>query len=208
MQRLKVNSDWLPRDLVNRVQAEVPIEKPVYLTVGRVQNLLWGVTTDADSSDEKHFDMSLPAHRRGTQIAWFGTRAHPDFQISLQADGLVGQAALRLRWSEAAPPRGLVVTLSNRTVTVHATADGRTSLLRELTRSGAGPQRPLSLALRLQGGTLEASVDGRPAIQIALPSNGAAGAEEGIVQLSVYDSIKGSARLDGARILYEPLTSL
>jgi hypothetical protein len=202
MHRLTVNSDWLPSDLVNRVRAEVPIDRPMYLTQGAVQNLNWGTSTDPSSPNEKHFDVTLANHRRGTLLAWFGTSTHANFKIEAEAHSLVGRIALHLRWNEVAQS-GIIVTASNRDVHIRYQARGTSRDVRTLTRSGLGPNRQMKLNLELNGQNLTVSVDGRPPVSLALPAEAPSG--PGLVQMNVYDAIKGSARVDGLQLLYTPL---
>ncbi len=204
MNRLNVISDWKGSDLLNRIRVEVPITAPVYLTLGQVQNLKWGITTDADSSEEKHFDLAMPMHRHGLQIAWLGARGHSDMRIEAEADRLVGQMALRLRWDEA-NQTGVMVVFSNSTVWVKSKADEHTITLRTLTRSGAGPTRPLKTSIELQGQSMVLSIDGRPPVSIDLPPK--TPVRPGLVQLYLYDSVKGTGRLDSMKILFTPLSN-
>jgi hypothetical protein len=202
MNRLNVNADWLPKDLMNRVTAEVPVERPMYLTQGSVQNLNWGVVTDPSSSEEKHFDVTLASHRRGTQLAWMGTREHRNFELEAKADAIVGRMAFHLRWNER-DESGIIVTVSNQDVRIRHQANGTSRDVQTLTRSGAGPRRPLSLVVKLQQNDLRISVDGRLSVAFVLPPEAPSGS--GLLQLNVYDAIKGSARVDGLQLLYSPL---
>ena len=201
LERLNVISDWTAKDLVNRVRVEVPIESPMYLTLGQVQNLTWGITSSPESAEEKHFDLATALHRRGTQVAWFGPRRHANFQIDAEAENLVGQLAFRLRWNEL-DETGIIVTVSNRDVLVESKGDAHTLQVRKLTRSGAGPHRPMKLMLALQGQTLAIGIDGRPPVMLDLPPK--TPVRGGLTQLYLYDVLKGSARLDSMKLLYSP----
>lgn len=200
MNRLNVLSDWTTQDLVNRLRVEVPVNSASYLTLAPVQNLNWGVTTEKDSSDDKHFDLAVPLWRRGVPIAWFGTKTHGNFDLETDAEDLIGHLAFRLRWNEV-DESGLVVTATKREWTIQQQSPSGSIVLKRLFRHSTGG---FKMMIHLTDQTLVFSADGQPPETVLLPSPQASGTG-GPVQIYLYDALKGSARVDDLRILFTPL---
>jgi hypothetical protein len=200
MHRLHVLSDWTTADLVNRLRVEVPVDKPVYLTLAPVQNLDWGVTTPADSTEEKHFDLTMPMWRRGTQISWFGAKTYNNFILTAEVQELIGHLAFRLRWDEN-KETGLIITASNRAWSVQQQTPAGTVLLQRFYRGGAG----LKMTAHVEGNTLTLSEGDRILGTMLLPPEAAL--DGGLVQLYLYDALKGSASARGVQLFLTPLPS-
>lgn len=197
LESLTVNPNWTADELVDRLRAELPVERPTCLEKATVQRKEWGITgrPTAHGLDCPAFSLAAPPDKRGARLFWLGTSRAGRFRVSLTAQSLVGELQLRLRADEGA----------DREITV-AFAPGKTVISR---RSGAQKKRltvldrgaGLAIRIELSHDRLTVTQPGAPAWTsppLSIP-------DEGILELSVLESVRGVARADGLRVAFEPL---
>jgi hypothetical protein len=201
MNRLHVLSDWTTADLVNRLRVEVPIDQPVYLTLAPVQNMNWGISTPQNSSEEKYFDLAVPLWRRGVMLGWFGVKSHANFSLEAEAADLIGNLAFRLRWNEL-EGSGLVVTVSRRIWSIQQQSPTGSVLLRRIYRRSSGGFR---MSVQLTDSVMTLTPDGESPETVLLPMG--ARTNSGVIQIYLYDALKGSAQAKALRMLYTPSPS-
>lgn len=201
LQRLNVNADWTPEDLLNRVLVEVPIDKRSFLIKRPIQNLTWGVSTTDALSPETRFTLQTPEHKRSIALNWFGTRGTKNVELTFDTSRLIGDIALRLRWDEALGS-GISVLISNRHLYVQNRQNFEDRVIYRSERHQPIPGGPVHVELGLAGDTLTLSADKRAPVTIP----GIVGAEEGrgLVQLLLMDRLRGSARAENVQLVFTP----
>ncbi len=192
---LSVNADWLPQDLVNRLEAELPVQGPVYFTLGEVQNLTWGMT----SATPESFNLAAEPQQRSAIVSWLGTRGLDNARIRIKGKDLAGTLSMRLRWDEITSS-GIQISMTNGKVTAQEWRNGESRAIFKVNRNSSDVFIVNAL---LVGDHLAVSVDGGPTTSIPTPI--AAGNGNGVAQVYLQDGVLGAARVNDVQIFFTPL---
>ena len=197
LQTLTVNANWSARELADRLRAEIPVERPACLGKAVIQRREWGVTSAQSASLDAcpAFALEAPQGKRGARLYWLGTAGLGDFVLSLRASALVGELQLHLVTDEESAGE-LTVAFTSRAVVVARRRAGAASRLAVLRRAG-----PLSARLTLEQGRLTVADDGAAAAWTSAPLDGVS---RGLLELSVFEKVRGVARADGLQLHFEP----
>lgn len=201
---LTVNSDWMGRELVERLWAETPPTGPVHLTKAVIHARDWGVARPGLSAEEARFDLRTPPSKRGTKLFWLGTLGQPHFQLRLEAASLTGELWLQLRFDEASGD-DLHLIVSGGTLVVEERQANRFKRLLVIAHHRSFQGRPFTLDAILLGERLSLSIDHQPPRVIDRLTPPAA--RKGMVQLYLSDKVRGAAKVDSLRITFAPLTA-
>lgn len=192
---LNVNSDWLPTDLVNRLNAELPVEGPVYFSLGGVQNLTWGLTQKEPAT----FNLAAEPQQRSAIVSWLGTKGLDNAKFRLKGKGLAGTLSLRLRWDEISGS-GLQISVAHNKLVVQEWKNGESRLVYKVSRPMEPNFRVLAM---LVGDRLALSMDG--GATAAIPTPLWPGSGKGVTQVYLQDGVMGAARVRDIEIFFEPL---
>jgi hypothetical protein len=194
MNRLNVHADWLADDLLNRLNAEIPITQPSYLTVGSVQNLFWGVAQEKPTT----FNLAMRPGRKDLVISWLGTQGRDNCQMTVSIPSVAGVLAFRFRWDEVRGD-GVQLRVSRDSIVVEEWADGHPNLLLQEYRATSNK---INATILLAGKRMAIVLGGAT---YSIPNLQSAGNERGVTQIYLSDRIRDVAKVSNAEILYEPL---
>ncbi len=192
---LNVNGDWLSKDLVNRLDAEIPVEGPVYFSLGEVQNLVWGRT----QQEPVVFNLAAEPQQRSAIVSWLGTRGLDNCKLRIKGKSLAGTLSLRLRWDEVSAS-GVQISISKAKLTVQEWKNGESRLVYKVNRS---EPNEFSALMLLVGDRLAISVDGGVGTTIPTPISNGTG--KGVAQVYLHDGVLGAAHVNDVQINFEPL---
>jgi hypothetical protein len=200
LNRLNVVGDWMPSDLLNRVNAEVPVEAPSYLTIGNVQNVPWGTSqTQKPDAPPARFDLGVGKNRKSIVVSWLGTEGVDNFKATLDAASLTGTLAFRFRWDDLTGD-GVQVSISNTGVTIDERSDfvGRT-----VARAHRDGRKNFNVRLLAVGDRMAMIVDDQAVAEIPPLATAAHG--QGMSAIYLSDRISEVAHVDGLSISFTPL---
>jgi hypothetical protein len=199
LNRLHVNWNWTEQQILDRLEAELPIKESGYLTYKIIQTHKWGVLLPASETDT-HFSLKAPIDSRSAGISWLGTRGSDNAKFNLNVRGLSGELWILMR-SDEVRDHYVGVCFSNGNAYI---AEQRGGISRKLgTAAFAALRQPSSFSARvnLQGSEMDVEIDGQhlQTSNISIPAT-----EDGIVRLKLYDKILGAARVESVSIKLTP----
>lgn len=195
---LNVNPDWTAEELVDRLRSELPIEGSTCLEKASIHHREWGVTGRAAEGafDCPAFTLEAPLAKRGARLYWLGTSGAASFRLGVDAKDLVGELQLHLRSDETAD-REVVVVFNERKIVIDERRGLEKKRLGVLGKVRAGASAVITLQdERL---TIQQSL-GEPWVSAKLETPPA-----GVLQVSVFEKIRGVAKAEGLRLSFEPL---
>jgi len=195
---LTVTSNWLADELVTRLQAEAAITGPVYLTKGILENREWGISA-LNPQIQNRFNLSTPLHKRGVKLFWLATKGHPEYQLHIEADHIVGTFAVHM----AADPvigTAMRVIFAPKNITVQEVTPAGHHTLVTLARRSDQPTS-IRATLSLKGRFVLIHSQGTADIQVPLTFSPGPGT---LLELYLYDQIFGAARADNIQLLFTP----
>lgn len=198
---LTANADWLAGELVNRLRAETPVSGKTALTKAQVHGRDWGIVSD-EKDAASAFDLQTSPLNRGAKLFWLSTLGKSDFRLSAKAGSLFGELWLQLRYDEASGDNVHVI-LSGHDMLIEEQRAHKAKRLAFWKQAGAFSDGPFTVDVTAQDGALYVSVDGgepRPVYGMQPPAAG-----KGVVQVYLLDKTRGTARVRGLRLLFEPL---
>lgn len=198
---LPTSPPWATQELVDRLTAEIPLEGPAYLTARRIGPRIWGLAADAHG-DRQPFGLIAPMETRGATLSWICTTGQNDLVLDLNLLSRVGEAWVLLR-SKPAIGQGVRVGFTDAGVIVEQDHEGIRTRLAEAPWPAAAGTR-LIATLLLQDTRLSVLVNDVPAVSVASlrpPAD-----PHGVVQMVVYDQVRGAAGVDTASIALVPMS--
>jgi hypothetical protein len=196
---LHVGTTWSGKDLANRLAMEWPLQAPAYLTVRPIAQTFWGVVSAEPQKTQ--FALNAPLYGRGGSLFWLGTRGCTDFELTAQARSFFGEWIIWLR-STGKQNAGIAVGLSSGKLTVDLKSDSGRFHLASVPIKVSGLE-PTKLSIRLIQNNLQIFIQGREILHLAnIPASETPG---GIVRMTVYDKVRGAARVDMERFVITPL---
>jgi len=200
---LNINPDWEPEELINRLRVELPATGPTYLTKGHIHNREWGLGFPAAGCDEKQarFDLVSPLGRRGTRLFWLSTKAAPNFKLRVEAASIIGEFQLHLRDDEAAGEELLLIYTESKLIIQELPKKTRQPLF--VGPHPVGPGHRFTADILLSGRHLEVSYNGGAKWSTDALANPAT--DNGIVQVSILDKVRGIGRANSISLLFTPL---
>lgn len=199
LNRLNVNSTWSRDELVDRVMAEIPVRAPIRLAVRSIRNHLWGVPEPL-SSPAKPFTLESDLEKRSTTVAWLGAEGVQDASIQIRAQHIVGELWVLMR-SDENQGESIRIGFAKGMAMVDQEENHQ---VRRLAATGLSEAGSVNATIRLQGTQLLLTMNGRPVV--TLTSLKPARSKHGVVRLSVYDKLRGTARADQIDATLTPLS--
>jgi hypothetical protein len=200
---LTLNSDWTSRELIQRLEVEIPAAGPVTLNKALIHGQDWGIAHTESAADSSGFDLRATTSKRGLKLFWLSTLGQPDFRLRTEVRSMIGELWLQLRYDEATTD-ALDVIISGQSVVAVEERQRKFKRLLNIVQPSPFRGRPFAVDLVLIGRHLIVSVDGqKPQItdQVAAPTPG-----RGLVQFYQTDRVRGITKADGIRVTYTPLT--
>jgi hypothetical protein len=119
---LSAQRSWTARQLVDRLQSEVPLRDPTPLTA--VQMFQWQLGVPAYSPETpREFALSAPTWRRSGAVTWLGASETADAALRLEAAEVIGELWVGLRMQPDGS--GVKVGFTEDRWVVDVTVDGR-----------------------------------------------------------------------------------
>jgi hypothetical protein len=202
--RLNVNPGWSGQELVNRLLAEMPLQGRMQLTLRPVRGRLTGVLSAKIEDAANPFHLETPLGKHSTTVGWLGTKGFPNATIDFDVPSRVGDFIITLR-SDPARDERVRIGYGDGFISVDERIQGQDKRLATLPWVSQGLHPPIHGALTLVGNRLELTRPGNSPIQVTLDHADSHSA--GIVQLTVYDKIRGAAVADSIRLVITPLAS-
>lgn len=119
---LGAQRSWTGRQLVDRLQSEVPIQSATRLTAVRMFQWQLGVPV-YDAATPPSFALSSPPWRRSGAVRWLGAEAAEDAALRLKTEELIGELWVGLRMQPDGS--GVKVGFTEDRWVVDLTVDGR-----------------------------------------------------------------------------------
>ena len=200
---LSINADWGPNDLLGRLSVELPATGPTYLTKGVIVHRDWGVALSADSIDESkaRFDLVSPVGRRGTRLYWLSTKAEPDFRLHVDVASVIGEFQIHLREDDSLGQELLIICTESKVIIQELPLKTKEPLF--VGRHPVGQGHRFTADILLSGRHLEVSYNGGAKWSTDALVNPIT--EDGIVQVSILDKVRGIGRADSVGFLFTPL---
>jgi hypothetical protein len=202
LHRLNLNLSWTGPQLVERLDAETPIRRPVLLTAKRrLGQMLGGYVEAASTSAAAAFDLETPPDVRSVPVAWQGVSGWNDVRMELSAASVVGDLWVYLRYDQD-EEEGLQVGFTRSSIEVIWSNEGRLQTLAAIPWTFT-PDRPIKATISLAGSRLELDVNGVRRVVNGVPP--IAQEDSGIAMLAVRSKLRGVARAGGVSVFLSPL---
>jgi hypothetical protein len=202
LHRLNLNLSWTGRQLVERLDAETPVRRPVALTAKRLLGqMVGGYVEGGDPAAPPRFDLETSPDVRSVPVAWQGIAGWNDLRMELSAASVVGDLWVYLRYAQD-EEEGLQVGFTRSAIEVIWADEGRLQTLAAIPWSFT-PDRPIKATISLVGSRLELDVNGVHKIVNGVPS--VEPEDFAIAMLAVRSKLRGVARASGIAVSLSPL---
>ena len=202
LNRLNVNLFWTPQELVNRLLAEAPIRGTAYLTAREIQGRTWGMAVEVSSGNEApRFRLCTRPDARSATISWPSTLGPKNLQLELRLASLVGELWVFL-CSDRQTGQNLRVGFRADAVVVEQDSQGQQRQL----ASFSWPEPRIdgfAATLHLGGRRLRVSVNGKALPELVVPE--ATESERAMVEIMVYDQVRGAACAESVSLVFTSL---
>ncbi len=200
LNRLHVNWNWTEQQMVDRLQAEEPLQINGFLTLKNISGHNWGIIMPVTSAANPGFSLKAPMEGRTANLSWLGTRGIKDAQFRLNVQSLSGEMWLMMR-SDEEVGESVGVCFGNGVLTVGQARDHQFRPI--ATYPIESLRQPTSFLARisLNGPNLVVTVNGVQAAR--LNSLTPPQSDEGIVRMLVYDKIMGGAQVESVKLEME-----
>lgn len=199
LNRLHVNWNWTDQQIIDRLEAEVPIEKTGFLSYKMIQGHKWGILLPASETDTT-FSLKAPIDSRSAGISWLGTRGADNAQLNINVQALSGELWILMR-SDEVREHYVGVCFSNGNVYVAEQKGEENIKLGSLAVEKLRQPSNFSAAIVLDGSRISVLVDGQilQTNRVSIPAT-----EDGIIRLKLYDKILGAAHVESVSIQLTP----
>jgi hypothetical protein len=200
LNRLNVNLAWTGPQLLAILRAMAPTRDSCLTTGSLLGQQVGVVKWAADCGPADAFALEAPAGAHSVSMTWRGASSPQDFSIIVEADSVVDELVLYLRY-DSRKRRGIMVNFSPRTVGVKELRNGNKISIAEQEWPYAGGQFVSSLSL--SGRRLDIGVGNGRVQSIKLPEpSGTPGKN---IMLIVYSKLRGVAQARSVRMIMTPL---
>jgi hypothetical protein len=192
--RLHVNPEWSPRQLIDRLLSEVPVEGPAVLTARAIKGRSWGVALPAKSphpDPSAAFSLEARRDQRGATLEWLGTRGIANVLLNLEASGLTGDLHLLLR-SDTDAEENVHVGIGDNLIWLDQELGGRQTRLATCpwTRPAG---KPVQVSVFLSGPKLILQVNRKPIFRLNALKPSRSG--HGWIAINISHPLRGVAQV-------------
>jgi hypothetical protein len=198
---LTANADWLAGEFVNRLLVEAPVSEKATLSKASIHGRDWGVARD-NWDEDSAFDMQVVQGNKGLKLFWLGTSGVNNFRLHVKVKSLFGELWLQLRYDEASGDNVHLI-LSGHDLLVEDEHGHQVKRLGLLANDKSFSNGPFTVDVTADGGQLSVSVDGKEPKVISGLETLSPG--KGVVQIYLVDKVRGTAKIQGLRLLFESL---
>ena len=200
LNRLNVNLTWTGPQLLSILRAMAPTQESCLATGVLLGKRVGIVKPAADCGPADAFALEAPLDAHSASMAWRGASSIQDFSLIVEADSIVDELMLYLRY-DSRQRRGIVVMFSPRAVGVMDVKAGKKKSI--ATRDWAYAGGPFVSSLSLSGRRLNIGVGNGPMQSIQLPE--ADGTPGKNIVLMAYSKLRGAAQARSVRLILTPL---
>jgi hypothetical protein len=201
MNRLKISSSWSDRELISRLLNEVPVIGTSQLSARQIGDRVWGTSIPGTSFTNALLSFKAPLDKRAVSISWPGTRGLNDFDLQLEASSLIGEMWLLLR-SNREKSENVRVGFTSGYLIIETEKQGKKERLATITLSSR--KRSFATTLSLHGDELKVLMDGN--LMIDTHSIPTSSSKQAMLEMMIYNKIRGTASADGIRLIFNPQT--
>jgi hypothetical protein len=201
LRRLHAHPVWTTGEFISRLCAEIPVEGTSILSTARIRGKRWGLMLPPAEGKQAVFQLEADPEQRSATVSWLGTRRCPDLQIDLRVDELYGELWVLLRSDRATGNRLRLGILPDR-FDVDLEQNGQHHRLASTPRT-ALPGHAFSGTIVVQDGHFSLNQAGTPIID--LDAIDLEGTDESMLELVVFDMLRGTAAARGITLTVSPL---
>jgi len=199
LNRLNARVNWDEQEVVNRLLNDVPFPQgTAELTAHQIQNRAWGSVVTRGTSVTAAFNLRAPSDKRSLNVAWQGTRGVTDFDLQLDFKPVSGELWLLLR-SDGRTGDSLHIGFTEDSIVVEEECN---HVRRRITSAALSPFQHsdhINAEISLIKNQLKVS-----SIENQIINTGSfspSSSRSGIVELFIYDKIRGTAAADSIRMI-------